>query len=39
MEPITDPAPEESGCSATLGTSAILAPAIAAAFVMLKKKR
>jgi hypothetical protein len=38
-DPITDPVPEESGCSAAIGTSGIITLAIAAAFVMRKKKR
>lgn len=38
-DPITDPVTEENGCSAAVGTSGIITLAIAAAFVMRKKKR
>lgn len=38
-DPVTEPITEENGCSATVGSSGILTLAIAAAFVMLKRKR
>ncbi len=38
-DPVTEPIAEEKGCSAAVGSSGILTMAIAAAFVMLKRKR